>query len=664
MTGDHVAGSERSAGGRASRRGRGGWLAALALLLLAGGAAAQEPRVECTLARDTVFEGEAVDYEVAVLDAAAPPPDFAAFTDFDVVAIGSRDVSSSQMTIVNGRMRREERVGVEYRFQLTPRRGGTLTIPSPTVAVDGRTFAGNSLELNVVPPDDKGRLRLDLRVTPAEVYPHQEARLTLRIAVRRAAGDRQGRDPVALLAQLESWEPPHLRLPWAELPAALGAGSPDEWLAPRIERGSQGGFAINEFRAQGMPLLLFDHRPRHATFDLEPRPASQADADWLAGLDGAPDDWFVYRLERTLRPTAVGRHEFAPATLKGRFITELDGRRATLDELFHRGHAASLLVREPPTEGRPADYSGAIGSFTLAAAVAPERARVGDPLTLTLRVGGSGNLAELAAPDLAARPEFARSFRVHAGSAESRDGERVFTWSLRPLAETVRAVPPITLAWFDPVRREYVTGSCAELLIEVTAAPALDPGSIVAAPGRERPAELQAEQDGLFAHDSDPRRLGDESVDWRTHAVAGVAMPLLTLGLLAAHGAWRRRHADPRGLRRRRAVVRAEERLAALATPPADRAAALRELRALLLGAVADACDGSEAALTAREAGEALLARGVDGTTAAALRELVERLDGARFAATESLDFAALRQEAAARLALLARELLRTGGAR
>lgn len=643
---------------------------AAALLLLpwlgfAPTAQAQQPRVECTLAQELVFEGEPVDYQVAVLDAEASPPDLAAFTDFDVADAGSRSVSSSHMTIVNGRMSRVERVGMEYHYQLTPRRSGALTVPAPTVTADGKRYAGNVLKLTVTPPDDQGRLRLRLTVEPQELYPQQEAKLRLTIAVRRPAGSRDERDPVALLSQLESFEPPMLRLPWLELGQELGADGWQEWLSPRMVRGGRGGFAINELKAQGAPLLLFDDRPRFALFELGGRPAQASDAPLLDGLEGEPADWFVYQLERRLLPTAVGRFDFAPVTLKGRFIASLEGRRANLSDLFSRSDAATLIVREPPLEGRPPEWSGAIGRFLLAAEVSPRQARVGDPLTLTLRVAGTGNQGELVAPELADRPEFVSAFRVHPGTAETKDGQRVFTWSLRPLAASVTAVPPIRFAWFDPVERTYVTTATEALPLEVSAAVALDPGAIVAAPAAPRAGpELSAQQGGVFAHDTDPRRLGDERTDWRKHAAASTLMPLATLGLLAAHGAWRRHRADPRALRRRQAVGRARARLAAAGAAATDATAAAQATRAALLGLVADLGDHSESALTAREAGEALAALGVTPTAAAALRELLERFDALRFAAPDPAALAELRTAAATRLEELAAELARIGALR
>src|ERR1700743_214308 len=53
--------------------------------------------------------------------------------------------------------------------------------------------------------------------------------------------------------------------------------------------------------------------------------------------------------------------------------------------------AQELTVRELPAEGRPADFHGAIGTFSIASDVSPGKADVGDPLTLRMRVTGSGN---------------------------------------------------------------------------------------------------------------------------------------------------------------------------------------------------------------------------------------------------------------------------------
>ncbi|MSR46355.1 MAG: hypothetical protein EXS13_04720 [Planctomycetes bacterium] len=644
------------------------WSAGLLFVCFAGGAdafARQVPRVECTLARDTVFEGEPVDYTIAVLDAEASPPDLSEFAEFDVAPIDSQSIHSSQLSIVNGRRLRVDRVGIEYRYQLAPKLRGTLTVPGATVIADGKTFRGNTLTLTVTAPDDQGRLRLMLEVTPKECYPQRPVVLRLAIAVRRPDGDPQDRDPVLLLSQLESPEPPMLRLPWLDFPTGLGADDWVAWLQPQQIRGGRGGFAINEKPVQGgVPLFLFNDRPRYAQFDLGGRRATSADAPLLDGLKGAPGEWYVYSLERRFTPTQCGRFDFAPASLKGRFIASLDGRRANLDDLFTRSGAADLVVREPPAEGRPEGWRNAIGAFKLAADISPRTARVGDPLTLTLRITGNGNLDELVAPDLAVLPSFTAAFRVHPGTAESRDGARLLTWSLRPLAATTREVPPIPFPWFDPEKSRWIETATPPLAIEVSEAIALDPGAIVAAPKAPRAgAELAAQQGGVFAHDSDPRSLGDERADWRAHALFSASLPLATLALLGAHGAWIRRRADPRAQRRRKALGRARERCALAERSGGEALSVARDLRAALLGFVADLVDGREEALTAREAMEALVAAGVDATRTNSLKSVLDELEALRFGGTPP-PVAALSVQARGQLDTLAAALARNGARR
>ena len=53
---------------------------------------------------------------------------------------------------------------------------------------------------------------------------------------------------------------------------------------------------------------------------------------------------------------------------------------------------------EPPVAGRPGNYSGAIGShFRVQMHATPTQLQAEDPLTLTVRISGSGNLQQVEA---------------------------------------------------------------------------------------------------------------------------------------------------------------------------------------------------------------------------------------------------------------------------
>ena len=55
---------------------------------------------------------------------------------------------------------------------------------------------------------------------------------------------------------------------------------------------------------------------------------------------------------------------------------------------------------EPPVVGRPLDFSGAVGGpFTVTATAEPTEVTAEEPFTLTLRITGPGNLADLPRPE-------------------------------------------------------------------------------------------------------------------------------------------------------------------------------------------------------------------------------------------------------------------------
>lgn len=60
----------------------------------------------------------------------------------------------------------------------------------------------------------------------------------------------------------------------------------------------------------------------------------------------------------------------------------------------------SITVKDLPTAGRPEDFHGAIGTFSLAVAAQPVHGKVGDPITLKMAVSGTGNFDLVQSPTL------------------------------------------------------------------------------------------------------------------------------------------------------------------------------------------------------------------------------------------------------------------------
>jgi hypothetical protein len=62
--------------------------------------------------------------------------------------------------------------------------------------------------------------------------------------------------------------------------------------------------------------------------------------------------------------------------------------------------AADLTVLALPMEGRPSDFSGAVGTFKVASELSSTTAATGDPLTLRMQVSGAGNFDRVDSPML------------------------------------------------------------------------------------------------------------------------------------------------------------------------------------------------------------------------------------------------------------------------
>jgi len=130
-------------------------------------------------------------------------------------------------------------------------------------------------------------------------------------------------------------------------------------------------------------------------------------------------------------------------------------------ETVLRRDLGTLVVREPPIEGRPADYTGAIGAFEMEAEVEPAQGRVGEPLTVRLVVRGEGNFDRLDHPMFPEGTEGVRVYpvsrRFEPSPRNPRRGEKVFEQTLVPTRAGRLELPELVLSAFDPERGEYVT---------------------------------------------------------------------------------------------------------------------------------------------------------------------------------------------------------------
>ncbi len=158
------------------------------------------------------------------------------------------------------------------------------------------------------------------------------------------------------------------------------------------------------------------------------------------------------------------------------------GMFAEMREVTIETRPQNLEVLALPKEGRPEDFTGAIGRFTMEAGVSPKKAAAGEPVTLTATVTGRGNLEAMGAPSLTGDENW-RSYppsdKITAEDAISYNGSKVFEFPL--IARTDQtATPGLRFSYFDPTTGKYETLFQEPLPVDAragTSAPASTPAA-------------------------------------------------------------------------------------------------------------------------------------------------------------------------------------------
>ena len=317
------------------------------------------------------------------------------------------------------------------------------------------------------------------------------------------------------------------------------------------------------------------------------------------GEPGADAARTVLELHCRWLPLAAGTSSVAPVQVRYAFATRFEqdflrGRTPADRQEATIASAAQQLRVLPLPSPAPAGFGGAVGTFSirLLPPAAPIAAAVGASLSLSVEVTGNGNLDRFAALS----PPLLDGFHCQGVVDRKEAGRRVFTLDLLPLREGAQTVPPVPFLAFDPQRGQFATLHSEPLPVVVGPA---------AAPLPPRVQELvQLDAQRLAARAAWPA--------W----VWAVALAAVLLAALLLRAAAHRR------LRQQRSELGKARCLASLPHEPMAALAALDELLAAAAGLPQWPGGDGFAALSGR---------GLSAAAIAALQQVRQQLDAARF---------------------------------
>ncbi|MFC1890453.1 BatD family protein [Thermodesulfobacteriota bacterium] len=150
-----------------------------------------------------------------------------------------------------------------------------------------------------------------------------------------------------------------------------------------------------------------------------------------------------------------------------------------MDSFFSRGkeivlRSRPMIIRVDalPEAGRPEGFTGSVGEYTIDASIDADEMRVGDPLTLILRIAGTGNPETIREPEIRLPDAFEKydpkvTESSNAVSGPVR-GEKRFEYILIPREEGDKTIPAVELSYFNPATQAYASVSTKAFLVRVT----------------------------------------------------------------------------------------------------------------------------------------------------------------------------------------------------
>lgn len=176
-----------------------------------------------------------------------------------------------------------------------------------------------------------------------------------------------------------------------------------------------------------------------------------------------------------------------------------------------------------PTDGRPPDYSGAVGRFNIAMTATPTEVVLEDLIHLRFDIRGVGYLGETFRPELAG----SSGFRVYPSkvAASASGALMTFTQVVIPVTTNATRLMPVRMVYFDPIDGAFRTAESQPVALTfrtetLPLTPGTTPPDVVTPAATPTPAAVVATQAGVRLP---LRRL--------RMAIAGLQVACVVLGL-------------------------------------------------------------------------------------------------------------------------------------
>ncbi len=347
------------------------------------------------------------------------------------------------------------------------------------------------------------------------------------------------------------------------------------------------------------------------------------------------------------------------------------------DDSFFYGRTTPVVVQTKPVKinvlplpetGKPADFNGAVGQFTMQGKIDKSSAKTNEAINYTLKIRGKGNIKALPDPVWKFPATFEqyppKSTQSVKSTVNGVTGEKTYEVVLVPREAGTYHLEPVSFSYFDPSQKAYRTLTTDELSIQV--AKGKETYTTVASGLTREEVKLLGQDIRFVKTELMPFYKMNDSVTHRPLFWIVLIFPLISLGMamfyrghinkLEGDVAYARNAGATRKMKKRLALAKSKLSLQ-------TQKEFYSEIGKSIQGFLGDKLNLSEAGMMSDDVSHKLSQKGVSDSTVQEYFEILSTCDMKRFSPSETREdeMLGLYKRAENILVQLDRELRKAG---
>ena len=344
---------------------------------------------------------------------------------FEVLMGPSRSTQSSTQ-IINGNVTSTSTI--TFTYILMAEKEGTYSIPGATIVADGNNYTSNSVSIKVLPHDQSaGQSNGRGGVSSARNQANAGKITDKELFITATASKSKVYEQEAILLTYKIYTQVNLTQLHGDMPDLKGFHTQE------VELPSQKQWSLEHYNGKNYNTTVYS--------------------------------------QYVLFPQQSGKLEIPSITFEGT-ISQLVASDDPFDAFFNGGSnyinikknivtpKLTIDVKELPA-GKPANFSGGVGEFTLSSSISTQELKTNDAVTIKLVISGTGNMKLINTPEVG----FPQDFEIYDPKVDNKfnltreglTGTKVIEYLAIPRHAGTYTIPAIEFSYFDLKSQAYKT---------------------------------------------------------------------------------------------------------------------------------------------------------------------------------------------------------------